>query len=80
MSSSMILVHKIHPPIFHVCNKCQASRPHSSGGKCDEKFFMFENWRERKMENKGMNNKQQPDSGIHDTCFHCPRVYQISAF
>ena len=30
-------------------------------------MLMFENWRERKMKNKGMNKQQQPDSGKHDT-------------
>ena len=34
----MIPVYTKHPPIFHVCNKFQPSRPHSSGEKCDEKF------------------------------------------
>ena len=41
---------------------------------------MFENWRERKWRNKGINKQQQPDSGIHDTSAHCPRVYQVSIF
>ena len=43
------------------------------------KNFNVENWRERKM-NKGMNKKQQPDSGIHDTAPHCQGVYQFSMF
>ena len=30
--------------------------------------------------NKGMNKQQQPDSGIHHTSAHCPRVYQVSIF
>ena len=29
---------------------------------------------------KGTIKKQQPDSGIHDTSAHCPRVYQVSIF
>ena len=28
--------------------------------------------------NKGTNKQQQPDSSIHDTSAHCPRVYQVS--
>ena len=40
---------------------------------------MFENWRERKMKNKGTNKQQQPDSGTHDTSAHCPRVYQVQS-
>ena len=35
------------------------------------KTLMFENWRERKMKNQGMNKQQQPDSGKHDTSAHC---------
>ena len=27
---------------------------------------------------KGTNKQQQPDSGIHDTSAHCPRVYHVS--
>ena len=38
------------------------------------KMLMFENWRERKMKNKGMNKQQQPDSGKHDTSAHCTCV------
>ena len=33
-----------------------------------------------KWKNKGMNKQQQPNSGIHDTSAHCPRVYQFSIF
>ena len=40
-SSSMIPVYTIHPPIVHVCNKFQPSRPHSSGEKCDEHFHVW---------------------------------------
>ena len=32
-----------------------------------------EKWR-----NKGTNKQEQPDSGIHNTSFRCPRVYQVS--
>ena len=28
--------------------------------------------------NIGMNKQQQPESGIHDTPAHCPRVFQSS--
>ena len=35
-SSSLILVYTIHPPIVHVYNKFQPSRPHSSLEKCDK--------------------------------------------
>ena len=42
------------------------------------KMLMFENWREIKMKNKGMNKQQQPESSIHDTSAHCPRVCQVS--
>ena len=38
-------------------------------------FGEKENWR-----NKGMNWQQQPDTGIHDTSAHYPRVYQVSTF
>ena len=79
MRSSMILVYMIHPPAVHMCTKFQPSMPHSSCEKCDEKL-MFENCRERKMKNKGTNKQQQPDSGIHNTSAHCPRVYLVSTF
>ena len=36
ISSSLILVYTIHPPIIHVCNKFQPSRPH-----CFFFFFFF---------------------------------------
>ena len=81
MSSSMIPVHTIHPPIFHMCNKFEPSRAHSSWEKCNEKIFlMFENWRERKIKNKGTNKQQQPDSDLQDTSSHRPHVYQVSIF
>ena len=74
-SSSLILVHMIYLPTVYVCTKFQSSRPHSSWEKCDEKFQC---WKlERKM-NIGMNKQQQPESGIHDTSAHCPRVFQSS--
>ena len=38
-SSSLILVYRIHPPIEHVCNKFQPSRPHSSWEKCDKNVW-----------------------------------------
>ena len=38
------------------------------------KLLMFENWRERKMKNRGINKQQQPDSGKHDTSAHCTCV------
>ena len=44
------------------------------------KILMFENWREIKWRNKGMNKQQQPDSGIHNTSAHCQRVYLVSIF
>ena len=34
----------------------------------------------RKKKNKGTHKQQQPDSGIHHTSTHCPRVYQVSTF
>ena len=34
-----------------------------------------EKWR-----NKGTNMQQQPDSNIHDSSAHCPRMYQVSIF
>ena len=40
--------------------------------------LMFDNWRERKMNTGTNKQQQQPDSGIHDTSAHCPRVYQFS--
>ena len=62
-----------------VYNFFQSSRPHSSREKCD-KNFNVKNWRERKMRNKGTSKQQQPESGVHDTSAHCPRVYQVSIF
>ena len=79
-SSSLIPVYTIHLPTVHVCTKFQTSRPHSSWEKCDKKLQCLkigekENWR-----NKGLNMQKHPDSGIHDTSPHCPRVYQVSIF
>ena len=51
-NSSLIPVYTIHLPTVHMCTKFQSSRPHSSWEKCDEKFLMFENWREKKKEKK----------------------------
>ena len=78
-SSSLIPVYVIHLPIVHVCTKFQSSRPHSSREKCD-KNFSVENGEKDKWRNKGTNKQQQPDSSIHDTSAHCPRVYQVSIF
>ena len=75
----MILVYTIHPPIFHMCNKINLLGL-TVPEKSVTKIFKFENWREGKMENKGTNKQQQPDSGIYDTSAHCPRVYQVSIF
>ena len=36
--NSLILIYKIHPPIFHVCTKFQFCRPYSSWEKCDKYF------------------------------------------
>ena len=79
-SSSMIPVYTIHPPIFHMCNKFQPSRPHSSREKCDETFSCLKIGEKEKMKNKGNNVMQQPDCGTHDTCAHCPSVYLVSIF
>ena len=38
------------------------------------KMLMFENWRESKMKNKGMNKQQQPGFGKHDTSAPCTCV------
>ena len=78
-SSSLILVYTMHPPTVHVCTKFQLSRPHIPD-KSVRKILMFENSRERKRRNKGTNKQQQPDSGLHDTSAHCPRVYLVSIF
>ena len=79
-SSSVIPVYTIHLPIVHMFTRFQPSMPHNSWEKCEwRKNLMFENWRERKMKTlKGTNKQQQPDSCIHDTSAHCPRVYQVS--
>ena len=37
-SSSLIPVYTIHPPIVHVCNMNEPSRPHSFWDRCDETF------------------------------------------
>ena len=42
------------------------------------KMLMFENLRERKMKNKGMNKQQQSDSGKHDTSAHCTYVPSLN--
>ena len=68
----------LHPPIVHMCTKFQPSRPHSSWEKCDENFNTWILEKEKKI--KGMNKQQQPDSGIHHTSTHCPRVYQVPTF
>ena len=44
------------------------------------KISMLKIGEKEKWSNKGMNKQQQPDSGIHDTSAHCPRVYQLSIF
>ena len=80
-SSSLILVYMIHLPTVQTCTNIQPSGPHSSWEKCDKNILMFENWRKRKMKNKGTNMQQQlPDSSIHHTSTRCPRVYQVSTF
>ena len=70
-SSSLILVYMIHLPTVHVCTKFQSSRPHSSWDKSDEKFQCWKLERKKNGRNKGMNKKQQPDSGTHDTSALC---------
>ena len=39
---------------------------------------MFRKLETEKLKTKGMNNPQQPDSGIHDTSTHCPRVQSFN--
>ena len=78
-SSSLILVYTIHPPTVHVGTKFQPSRLHSSWEKCGENFNTCILEKE-KTKNKEMTKQQQPDSGIHYTSTHCPRVYQVSTF
>ena len=53
MSISMIPIYTIHPPIFHVCNKFEPSRPHSSWEKCDEKFSCLKIQEKEKWKIKG---------------------------
>ena len=73
-SSSLILEYTIHPPMcvpsFNLLGLAVPDRS-------VRKILMFENWRERKWRNKGTNKQQQPDSSIHDTSAHCPRVYLV---
>ena len=52
-SSSMIPVYTIHPPIFHVCNKFQLSRSHSSWEKYDETFDVWKLERKKYEKIKG---------------------------
>ena len=37
--------------------------------------LVTENWRDRKGRNKGTNNYEQADSGIHDTLTHSSFLY-----
>ena len=79
-SSSLILIYTIHLSTVHKCLKLQPFRPHSSWEKCDENFQCLKIGEKEKWRNKGTNMQQQPDSGIHDSSAHCPRVYQVSIF
>ena len=76
-SHSLIPVYMIHLPTAHMCTKFQPSRPYSFWEKCDKNFNV---WKLSRKKNKGMNKRQQPDSGIHETSIHCPQVYQVQAF
>ena len=76
-SSRLIPVYMIHLPTVHVCTNFQSSRPHSSREKW-QKISMLKIGEREKWRNKGTNEEQQPDSGIHDTSAHFPRVYQVS--
>ena len=78
--SSLILVHKIHLSIVHVCTMFQPSKPHSSWEKCEEKFQCMKIGEKEKWRNKRTNMQEQPDSGIHHTSVHCSRVYHVSIF
>ena len=44
-----------HDTSAHCPRVYQVSKPHSSWEKCDKCFLMLENWRERKVKNKGTN-------------------------
>ena len=78
-SNSLIPVHMRHLPTGHVCTKFQYPRPHSSRENCDQKLLL-KIWEKEKWRNKRTNKQQQPDSSMHDTSAHCPRVYQVSIF
>ena len=76
-SSSLIPLCTIHLPTFRVCTTfsllgLQFLRI------VWQNIFMIENWKEKKWRNKRTNKQQQPDSGIHNTSSHCPRVYLYS--
>ena len=70
----------IHLPIVHVCSKFQFSRPHSSWEKCDDKVQCFENWRERKIKNKGTNGRISSSSLIPVYTMHLPTVHVCTKF
>ena len=71
-SSSMISVYTMYPSLS-ACVPSFNLLGITVPEKSVTKNLTFENWRERKM--KKATNKQQPDSGIHDTS-----VYQVSTF
>ena len=73
-SNSLNTVYTIHLSLVHMCAKFHNLLGLTVPEKSVTKMLMFENWRERKMKNKGMNKQQQPDSGKHDTSAHCTCV------
>ena len=78
-SSSMIPVYTIHPPIVHVCNKFQPSRPYSSWEKCDKTFFNA--WKLERKKNENIKGWIRAAAWFQYTRYiHCPPVYQVSIF
>ena len=77
-SSSLIPVYMIHLPNVHVCTKFQSSRPHSSRGKCDQKFQC---WKlERKKNEEIMRWRSSSSSLIPVYMIHLSTVYVCTKF
>ena len=79
-SSSMSPVYTTHPPIFHMCNKFQTSRPHSSWEKCDEKFSCLKIGEKEKWKIKGQISSSSliPVYTIHLSIVHMCTKFQPS--
>ena len=76
-SSSLIPVYMIHLPTVHVCTKFQSSRPHSSWGKCDQKFQC---WKLERKKNEEIMRWIRSSSLIPVYMIHLPTVYVCTKF